>query len=47
MVDCHPLESIVDLGCASVDKVSSGENLQCHPVKNVMFLRVKIYNATQ
>ena len=44
MVDCHPSEalstkavsplgSIVNLGSALVYNVSSGDNLQCHPVK--------------
>ena len=38
MVDCHHAESIVNFGSASVDNVFFGDNLLCHPVKNVIFI---------
>ena len=40
MVDWKPSESIVDIGSALVDKLmfTRGENLQCHLVKNVLFM---------
>ena len=39
MVDNHPSESIANLGSALVDnEFPRGDNLQCHPVKNVIFI---------
>ena len=38
VLDYHPSKSIVNLGSTSVDNVSSGDNLQCHPIKNVIFI---------
>ena len=37
MVDCHPLESIVDLGFASVYNISSGVIINDVTPKNVIF----------
>ena len=37
MVDCHPSKSIVNLGSANRSTMfPRGDNLQCHPVKNVI-----------
>ena len=38
MVDRQPSKSIVTLSSASVDNDSSGDNLQIHPVENVIYI---------